>query len=332
MPFDGPDAMDKAGFMAINRHSHRGLPGMRIGSLEHRDAFCSHFARTYLDYDPETLPWPVLDEVALHRLRQVPFWEEVLYFERRAGAIVAAFTETATDPVLKEALALQGQEETRHAKLIRVMVDRYGLDAPERPIGDLGADIETSFKDFGFGECFDSFVGFGLFKIAWQSEFLPREIMQIFSMLMYEETRHIVFFINWMAYTEARKGWLARTVSPLVTLRYYVRAVHNKIRFARRGQQVDDGKGLAALQVSMFLDGFNFRRFLEDCYAENSRRMSVFDPELLRPSFLPQLANVALRALRLWGRRAELETKSGPLPPLYGVRPGAAATQQPERS
>ena len=54
---------------------------MKIGSLEHRDAFCSHFARTYLDYDPETLPWPVLDETALHRLRQVPFWEDVLYFE-----------------------------------------------------------------------------------------------------------------------------------------------------------------------------------------------------------------------------------------------------------
>ena len=324
--------MDKPGFVAINTHSDEGLPVMKIGSLEHRDAFCSHFAQTYLDYDPETLPWPVLDEAALHRLRQVPFWEDVFYFERRAGAIVAAFTETVTDPVLKEALALQGREETRHAKLIRVMVERYGLDAPERPIEDLGADIETSFKDFGFGECFDSFVGFGLFKIAWQSEFLPREIMQIFSMLMYEETRHIVFFINWMAYTETRKGWLARTVSPLVTLRYYVRAVHNKIRFARRGQQVNDGKSLAALQVSMFLDGFNFRRFLEDCYAENSRRMSVFDPELLRPSFLPQLADVALKALRLWGRRAELETKPGPLPPIYGAHPGSAATQRPEGS
>ena len=128
-----------------------------------------------------------------------PSGKTLFYFERRAGAIVAAFTETVTDPVLKAALALQGQEETRHANLIRVMVDRYGLDAPERPIEDLGADIETSFKDFGFGECFDLFVGFGLFKIAWQSEFLPREIMQIFSMLMYEETRHIVFFINWMA-------------------------------------------------------------------------------------------------------------------------------------
>jgi hypothetical protein len=305
---------------------------MKIGSLEHRDAFCAHFARTYVDYDPQALPWPDLDEAALHRLRQVPFWDEVFYAERRAGAIVAAFTETIADPVLKQALALQGEEEARHARLIRVMIDKYGLDAPERPIDDIGKDIETSFKDFGFGECFDSFVGFGLFKIAWQSEFLPREIMQIFSMLMYEETRHIVFFINWMAYTEARKGWLARTVSPLVTLRYYGRAVHNKIRFARRGQQVNEGKNLAALQVSMFLDGFNFRRFLEDCYAENSRRMSVFDPELLRPSFLPQLTDVALRALRLWGRRAEVESRPGPLPPLYGAQPAAAAAQRPEGS
>jgi hypothetical protein len=305
---------------------------MKIGSLEHRDAFCSHFAQTYVDYDPKALPWPVLDDAALHRLRQVPFWEEVFYAERRAGAIVAAFTETITDPVLKAALALQGQEESRHADLIRVMIDRYGLDAPERPIEDLGTDIETSFKDFGFGECLDSFVGFGLFKIAWQSEYLPREVMQIFSMLMYEETRHIVFFINWMAYTEARKGWLARTVSPLVSARYYLRAVRRMVGRARRGKEMNDGKNLAAIQVSMFLDDFNFRRFLEDCYTENSRRMSVFDRELLRPSFLPQLTDVALKALRLWGTRAELETRPRPLPPLYGAQPGSAATQQPEGS
>jgi hypothetical protein len=302
---------------------------MKIGSLEHRDAFCAHFEQTYLEYDPAALPWPVLDDVALQRLRQVPFWEEVFYAERRAGAIVAAFTETVTDPVLKSALALQGEEETRHANLIRVMRDRYGLDAPERPIEDLGANIETSFKDFGFGECLDSFVGFGLFKIAWQSEYLPKEIMQIFSTLMYEETRHIVFFINWMAYTEARKGWLARAVSPLVSLRYYLRAVRRMARMARRAE-ANDGKTLAAIQISMFLEDFNFRRFLEDCYSENSRRMSVFDQELLRPSFLPQLTDVALKALRLWSRRTALETRSGPLPPLYGAQPDLAAPRRSE--
>ena len=280
---------------------------MKIGSQEHRDAFCRHFVQTYTDYDPHTLPWPELDDAALQRLRAVPFWEEVFYTERRAGAIVAAFTQTVTDPVLRDALALQGEEETRHAKLIRVMIERYGLDARERPLEDISQNIERRFKDFGFGECLDSFLGFGLFKIAYQAEFLPKEMLRIFETLMYEETRHIVFFVNWMAYTEARRGWLARTALPLTSLHYYLRALVRMMGLARRGKELNDGKNFAATQVSMFLDGFNFRKFLEDCYSENSRRMGAFESELLRPSFLPQLAEVALRAMRLWNARSKLE-------------------------
>lgn len=283
---------------------------MKIGSQEHRDAFCRHFKQTFTEYDPATLPWPELDAASLDRLRAVPFWEEVFYTERRAGAIVAAFTETVTDPVLKDALALQGWEEARHAQLIRVMIERYGLDAPERPMEALGDDLERRFKDFGFGECLDSFLGFGLFKIAWQSGFLPRDILQIFEMLMYEETRHIVFFINWMAYSEAQRGWLARRLLPVVSFHYYMRAVRRMMQLAKRGKGLNDGKNFAATQVSMFLDGFNFRRFLEDCYSENRRRMSGFEPELLTPSFLPQLAETALRALRLWNARSAPQANS----------------------
>ena len=278
---------------------------MKVGSQEHRDAFCTHFTQTYIEYDPKTLPWPVLEPEGLKRLQAVPFWEEVFYTERRAGAIVAAFTETVSDPVLKAALALQGEEETRHANLIRVMIDKYGLNAPERPMEDLGLDIETRFKDFGFGECLDSFLGFGLFKIAWQAEFLPRELMQIFATLMYEETRHIVFFVNWMAYNQAQKGFLARVLLPFTDFRYYMRALGRMIGTAKRGKELNDGKEFTATQASVFLDGFTFRRFLEDCYSENRRRMGMFDKELLRPSFLPQLAETALGAMRLWSFRAK---------------------------
>ena len=69
---------------------------------------------------------------------------------------------------------------------------------------------------------------------------------------------------------------------------------------AKRGKDLNDGKEFTATQASVFLDGFTFRRFLEDCYSENRRRMGVFDKELLRPSFLPQLAETALGAMRLW--------------------------------
>src|SRR5260370_37548836 len=235
---------------------------MKIGSQEHRDAFCRHFTQTYSEYDPNTLPWPVLDDEALHRLRSVPFWVEVFYTERRAGAIVAAFTETVADPVLKEALALQGREATRHARLIRVMIEKYGLDAAERPMEDISKNIDTRFKDFGFGECLDSFLGFGLFKIALQSEFLPKELLQIFETLMYEETRHIVFFVNWMAYTEARRGWLARTILPLTSLRYYLRAVGRMAGLARRGKKLNDGKEFGAPPARKVPGGVKFRRVI----------------------------------------------------------------------
>src|SRR5262249_33120619 len=156
------------------------------------------FIDTHQQFDPETLPWPELDDAALERLRTVPFWQEVWHTERRAGAIVAAYGAIITDPLVREAVEVQGGEEDRHARLLGVMIGRYGLPAEETPLEPIGPDPYTAFADFGYGECLDSFLGFGAFKIARQSEFLPDSLFAIFETLMLEETRHIVFFVNWM--------------------------------------------------------------------------------------------------------------------------------------
>ncbi|HTZ79962.1 MAG TPA: ferritin-like domain-containing protein [Stellaceae bacterium] len=278
---------------------------VEIGSEAHKELFCRHFKATYQDYDPATLPWPELDADALARLRSVPFWQQVLHTELRAGAIVQKFAVEIDDPLLREAVDLQGFEEARHAALIREMIRRYGIEVQEMPLNALPADIETAFKDFGFGECMDSFLGFGVFKIAREAGFLPESMFKIFETLMYEETRHIVFFVNWMAYRQVRQGRGAAWRRGLASLRFYTRALRRLVDTARSGAEQNDGKDFSATQASMFLEGFTFRRFLEDCYAENARRMSVMDEGLLRPSFLPALAKVALRSLRLWSRRPE---------------------------
>ena len=291
------------------RFMGKAKPGaVAIGSEAHKALFCKHFNDTYQHYVPDELPWPELDEAALQRLRSVPFWQEVLHTELRAGAIVKAFSVTVDDPVLKQAIDLQGVEETRHAELIRVMIRRYGIEVTEHALDPLPADIETAFKDFGFGECMDSFLGFGVFKIAQESGFLPKEMFAIFETLMYEETRHIVFFVNWMAWRQVQQGKGARWRRAAASLRFYVRALKRLLGTARRGAQANDGKDFSATQASVFLDGFTFRRFLEDCYAENARRMSVMDEGLLRPAFLPRLADIALASLRLWsGRKRSAE-------------------------
>jgi hypothetical protein len=271
---------------------------MKIGSEAHKGLFCRDFVTSHVAYEPATLPWPELDDAAVERLRSVPFWQEVLHTERRAGAIVRAFAETVGDRVVREAIDLQGFEEVRHAELLRVMIERYGIDAREQPVESIGGDVEVAFKDFGFGECLDSFLGFGVFKIARQSGFLPESMFDIFDTLMFEETRHIVFFINWMAWQEAREGRAWRR--GLTSLRFYGRALGRLLGTVRRGRAANDGRDFSATQASVFLEGFTFRRFLEDCYAENARRMTEFDIALLRPRFLPDLAAVSLAALRLW--------------------------------
>jgi hypothetical protein len=123
---------------------------------------------------------------------------------------------------------------------------------------------------------------------------------------MFEETRHIVFFVNWMAWRQVTQGKGAGWRRTLASLRFYIRALKRMVGTAKRGAQANDGKDFSATQASVFLEGFTFRRFLEDCYAENARRMSMVDEGLLRPVFLPRLADTALAALRLWyGRKKE---------------------------
>ncbi|HUO94093.1 MAG TPA: ferritin-like domain-containing protein [Rhizomicrobium sp.] len=272
---------------------------MKIGSDQHKELFCRLFMQSHQPFEPEALPWPELDADALTRLRSVPFWQEVLHTEMRAGRIVNAFAPTIEDPALREAVALQGFEEARHAMLLRVMIERYGVEIEPKEPDPLPEDIETAFIDFGFGECLDSFLGFGAFKIARQSQFLPEQMFQIFETLMYEETRHIVFFINWMAWRETQKGRNAFVLRSANSLRYYGRALGRLAGVIRRGAEVNDGKDFSATQASVFLEGFTFRRFVEDCHAENLRRMESFDPQLLQPRFLPALAGAALSALRL---------------------------------
>ncbi|HZB90085.1 MAG TPA: hypothetical protein VE397_01505, partial [Stellaceae bacterium] len=85
------------------------------------------------------------------------------------------------------------------------------------------------------------------------------------------------------------------------------RAARRLAGTVRQGQKANDGRDFSATQASVFLDGFTFRRFLEDCHRENARRMAELEGDLLQPRLLPALAGVALSALRVWSLRRPSE-------------------------
>jgi len=283
---------------------------MKIGSDEHKKLFCREFIASHCHFDPATLAWPDLDAAELGRLRAIPFWQEVLYTERRAGAIVAAYAATIGDPLVREAVTLQGFEEARHAELLRLMIHRYGIAAEERPPDPPSGDLFRAFADFGYGECLDAFLGFGVFKITRRAGFLPDAMFEIFETLIHEETRHIVFFINWMAWQQVARGRGASWLRGTTAARYYARAIGRLLQTVRRGRGATDGRDFSATQASVFLDGFTLCSFVEECRAEHARRMRGFDPVLLQPHFLPRLAGVALAGLRLSTRVSAAREKT----------------------
>ena len=118
---------------------------IKIGSEAHRDLFCQNFFQTHRQYEPETLPWPELDSLTINRVRGIPFWSEAIRIENKAGIMVSAFADTIADPVIKEAIALQGQEEARHSRLIKFMTKIYGVEAVEPAAPELPAHIESAF-------------------------------------------------------------------------------------------------------------------------------------------------------------------------------------------
>ncbi len=275
---------------------------MKIGSENHKELFCRSFIDSHLKFEPEQLSWPTLDSVGLERLRGIPFWKEALSTERSAGAMVNTFAATVSDPLLQEAIALQGMEEDRHAKLIGFLINHYDIQISQLNEPIVPNNIKTAFLDFGFGECLDSFLAFGIFEIAHQANYFPEALFDIFNPILDEEARHIMFFVNWVTYQQINQGRKANWLRGGHALLHYIRAFQDKLK-AFDGSMEDQQEGFTATGASNFMDNLTPDLFLSSCLQENARRMSVFDKNLLQPRLIPKLAKIALRTLRLTSRR-----------------------------
>ncbi|HEY9820692.1 MAG TPA: ferritin-like domain-containing protein [Candidatus Sericytochromatia bacterium] len=275
---------------------------MKIGSEAHKELFCRSFMESHLEYEPEQLPWPQLDSETHARLRGIPFWEKAFDTEREAGVLVSAYAEMVDDPVLHEAIALQGREEGRHARLIKTLIDRYDIEMGERPPIQLKSNIEQAFTDFGFEECLDSFFAFGLFGIAREAGFFPEQFFTIFDPILDEEARHIVFFVNWFTYLQIQRGRSFLGLRTTKTLWHYGRALRNLIEAF--GGDDTSGAGFTATNANSFaMDDLTPESFIAACLEENKKRMSKFDKRLLEPQLMPRISSIALRTLQLIPKR-----------------------------
>jgi hypothetical protein len=275
-------------------------PGpLELGSQAHKHLFCRTLLDTFDPYRPAVIDWPTLDPDAKARLTALPIWDIAVQVEGKATRRVKAFAETAADPLLRKALELNAFEEGRHKVVLSNLAQAYGLKLePEEPSWD-SADPEWSFMITGFSECIDSFFAFGLFEAAKRSGFFPPPLIETFEPVIAEEARHILFFVNWVAWRRRNMPWWRR---PWFELR--VQVIWILLAFERLSLAADIGGGgpidegnftvTAAQQVGNDVD---VAALMDLCLAENHRRLGQYDPRLLRPDFVPKMVRLARRFL-----------------------------------
>jgi hypothetical protein len=269
----------------------------RIGDGEHKRAFCNVLTGYYDPYKPAVIAWPPLTREAEKRLTGLPFWDVAVRTEGYASTRMQAMADTVGDPLIRSAIALNAFEEARHKHVLHHMLDFYKIPLAKEPPYIAPRNAEWKFICTGYGECFDSFFAFGLFRLAKESGFFPPELVEVFEPIVQEEARHILFFVNWVAYTAANKSFLPRLWFRAKCIAALIANGFGRLSLAGAGgKKKGDDNFVIASSETLAVD-ITPRRLLEVALEENSLRMARYDLRLPRPEMMPFLARMALKVL-----------------------------------
>ena len=283
---------------------------LRIGSSEHKELFCRTFIETHDPFVPAEIRWPDLDDAGLERLKGLPVWNEAARTEAATAVKVQALGRTETDPILAEAIGLQGYEEARHADVIQRLTRHYGIPVQSFPTPEEPRNPTWTFLRTGYGECLDSFFAFGLFELGRRSEFFPPGIISVFETIMQEEARHILFIVNWAAYLRKQRPMPLRPAFDARRAWNIAAQAFDRVKGAMQmaGGGGKDGEKDDAADRDTTQDGFtlkshaafgdfSLRSFLDLCLSENARRFSPYDARLLRPMLVPSVVKTVVKVL-----------------------------------
>ena len=276
-------------------------PGrFRLGGEAHKRLFCRTLLDTFDPYRPAVIDWPELEPQARDRLVNLPIWDIAVQTEGKAGLRVRTYAGAVNDALLKKAVELNAYEESRHKLVLSNLVQAYGIELEPEPEYKTPRDAEWAFMVTGFSECIDSFFAFGLFETAKRSGFFPEELVDTFEPVIQEEGRHILFFVNWVAWHRRNMPIWRR---PWFELKVW--AVWLFLAWERMGIARDLDKPSAAQDNNFTVTGaeqlgvdIEIADLLDVCLAENDRRLGGYDHRLLRPRFVPAMVRLARRFMR----------------------------------
>jgi len=115
-----------------------------------------------------------------------------------------------------------------------------------------------------------------------------------------EEARHILFFVNWVAWYRRTMPWWRRPWHSVRVAAIWFMLVWERLAIARGIDASGNARDSNFLPANREVlgDSLDPRGMIELCLEENDARMSGYDARLLRPTLVPTLARFALRLLK----------------------------------
>jgi len=278
-----------------------------LGSEAHKRAFCRMLLDTHNPYRPSIVDWPALDPEARDRLVSLPIWDIAMQTEGNASLRVLSYADIVADPLLREAIEIDGFEEKRHKQVLTNLVAAYGIRLAPEPEYLPPKHPEWSFLLAGFCECVDTFFAFGLFALAKRSGFFPPELVDTFEPVIQEEGRHIIFFVNWVAWHRRNLPLWRRVFFAAKIVSVWAFLIWERIGFARGldgdaraqpGSTPQDNNFVFTGSRAIGSGNVSAAAVIDICLSENKRRFAGYDPRLLRPRLMPRLMRFARRFMR----------------------------------
>jgi hypothetical protein len=278
-------------------------PGrFRLGGEEHKRLFCRCLLDTFDPYRPAVIDWPKLDGVTRDRIVNLPIWDIAVQTEGKAGLRVKTYGGLVRDVLLNKAIALNAFEESRHKVVLANMVEAYGIKLEPEPEYKVPTDPEWAFMVTGFSECIDSFFAFGLFETAKRSGLFPPELVDTFEPVMQEEGRHIIFFVNWVAWRRRNMPIWLRPWFELRVWAVWLFLAWERMSIARDlggdGEAKPQDNNFTVTGASELGVDIDVAELMDICLVENDRRLGKYDARLLRPQFMPSMVRLVRRFMR----------------------------------
>jgi hypothetical protein len=275
---------------------------MKPGTNDHRKRVCRTFLESHNPWNAEQFSWPLLDITSQECLRYIPGWTDLFQKKQQLSRVVAAYATTANNALIRDAMALLGQEYQRQTSVLKKFIAAYDIPRTATTTRSANPEPETDFIQGMQRECLDSFWRFGWFGLVQHHHALPTELLDPFDRLLQEEARQLIFFVDWLSYYRARQR--KRNVD-LGGLPMLWRDRNKILKFISAFGLKED---VAPSPLSPFLEKSTAEEFLNLCLSENQRRMAGVEAAVPQPKLGVATAQVLREVVRLWPQRRETST------------------------